>query len=217
VRLRDTTFTPDEALPDRAYFQVACGAAALGWRAGHPWKIVFVAVDRPMFWVYGTADDLAGATIAGYPAGSPPDVFLREALAGDDVEIVPCGTDAVRLGLVRSGSVAAAVLSSAVSPPPDLRPLLFGGDSVRAATTGIAVHERALTEEGGLVAALVRAHRRALAAIHARSVDVSTTVAEVFALAPSRLAELQPCFTPDGRTDASRDPELFDFSLLDQV
>ncbi len=77
VGLRDTSFTPDADLPATSYFQVACGAAALGRKAGHPWKVVLAGVDRPMFWVYGTASSLVGARIAGYPPGSPPDVLLR--------------------------------------------------------------------------------------------------------------------------------------------
>lgn len=214
VRLCDTTFTPDSELPTTSFFQVACGAAALGRNAGHPWKIVFVAVDRPLFWVYGTVQELRGARIAGYPPGSPPDVFLHQALGAIEAEIVPSASDAMRLGLVRSGFVDAAVLSSAVPPPTDLAELMFVGDHVRAVTTGIAIHERTLIEESSLVAALVRAHKRALAAIHSRSDDVAATFTDVFGLARERLLEIEPCFTSDGRAAASRDPGLFDFSFI---
>jgi len=214
VRLCDTTFVPDSALPTSSFFQVACGAAALGRRAGHLWKVVFVAVDRPLFWLYGASKDLTGGRIAGYPPGSPPDAFLREALGSTDAEIVPSASDAMRLGLVRSGAVDAALLSSAVAPPSGLRRLLFVGDTVRAATTGIAVHERALTNEASLVASLVRAHRRALAEIHSRTDAAAATLSDVFGLGPERLDEIEPCFTGDGHAETVRDPNLFDFSLI---
>ncbi len=214
VRVCDTTFTPDASLPTKSYFQVACGAAGVGRRAGHPWKVVFVGVDRPMFWVHGTSQTLAGGRIAGYPPGSPPDGLLREALGATEATIVPSASDAMRLGLVRLGAVDAAVLSSAATPPTDLKCLLFVGADVRAATTGIAVHEHALTTEPGLVAALVRAHSRALADIRAKSDEVAATLTEVFGLPSERLDELEPCFTRDGRTDTTRDPELFDYSLV---
>jgi len=43
VRVVDVTFTPDERLPQRNYFQVACGAAYLGRREGFPFKVVLAA------------------------------------------------------------------------------------------------------------------------------------------------------------------------------
>ena len=214
VVLRDTTFTPDSELPTARYFQVACGAATVGRRAGHPWKIVFAAVDRPMFWVYGTVEDLDGARIAGYPPGSPPDLLLRKALASIEAEITPSATDAMRLGLVRAGAVGAAVLSSAAHPPTDLERLLFVGDVLRAVTTGIAVHERALTEEPELVAALVRAHQRALVVIHSDSDEAASAMVDVFGLPTERLDEMRGCFTRTGRPNVANDPELFDFSLI---
>lgn len=214
VRLRDTSFTPDADLPETSYVQVACGAAALGRKGGHPWKVVFAGVDRPLFWVYGTVPNLVGARIAGYPPGSPPDVLLREALGPVEVEIVPGASDAIRLGLARSGSVDAAVLSSAVPPPADLEMLLFVGDHVRAVTTGVAVHEQALADDRALVEAVVRAHTRALGAIHARADDVAAVMVEVFGLDRGRLDELEPWFTRDGRADTARQPDLFEFSLV---
>jgi hypothetical protein len=215
VRLWDTTFTPDAALPTSAYFQVACGAAALGRQAGHPWKIVFVAVERPMFWVYGAVEKLDGSRIAGYPSGSPPDVLLREALVEPDVEILPSASDAMRIGLVRSGAVDAALLSSAVSPPSDLKQLLFLGDAIRAATTGIAVHESTLTEEPELVGALVRAHRLALTAIETSAEDVAVALTDFFGLGTERLDSIATYFTENGHADTSRDPALFDFSFIE--
>lgn len=214
VRLHDTTFTPDSQLPITSFFQVACGAAALGRKSGHPWKIVLAAVDRPLFWIYGAVTDLAGARIAGYPPGSPPDLLVREALGPIEAELVPSASDIVRLGLLSSGAVDAAVISSAVCPPTGLPCLLFVGDRVGAVTTGIAVHERALIEERDLVASLVRAHQRALAIIHSGSDEVLGALLEVFGLPNESLDRIEPCFTSDGRSEVAREPGLFDFSLV---
>lgn len=214
VRLQDTTFARDSQLPITSYFQVACGAAALGRKAGHPWKIVFAAVDRPLFWLYGSVTDLVGARIASYPLGSPPDLLVREALGPIEADLVPSASDIVRLGLLRSGAVDAAVISSAVCPPTGLQCLLFVGDRVAAVTTGIAVNERALIDQRDLVASIVHTHQRALAVIHSRSDEVFGALLEVFGLPQASLDRIEPCFTSDGRSAVARDPGLFDFSLV---
>jgi hypothetical protein len=52
VKLLDATFTPDDALPENT-FHAACGAALASFLTGQQRKVVFVACDRPMFWLYG--------------------------------------------------------------------------------------------------------------------------------------------------------------------
>ena len=50
VALIDSTFVPDEALPENT-FHAACGAALGSFLAGQRRKVVFVACDKPMFWL----------------------------------------------------------------------------------------------------------------------------------------------------------------------
>lgn len=125
VQLRDITFTPDERL-DHATAQASCASALLSIQRGMPLEVAFAAAERPMFWLYarrGTAlSDLADGRIARYPEAAPPALFLRLALAQqgleqDEVEVIAARDDLARLGLLVTGQVRAAVLSSATPAP----------------------------------------------------------------------------------------------------
>ena len=165
VRLVDTTFTPDERLPDADYFQVACGAAYFSRTV--PFGIFLAAVTRPMFWLYGSVgttavEQLAGKQIATYPSLAPPYWFNRIALRNhgldpdNDVELKPARDDAIRLGLLREGAVDAALISSAISPVAiqrlGLNTLTLLGDEIRFVTSGIATTEKIAQEDPDLVA-----------------------------------------------------------------
>jgi hypothetical protein len=54
AKLIDTTFLPEDAIPVNT-FHVACGAALGDFLSGLNRKVLFVACDRPMFWLYGRA------------------------------------------------------------------------------------------------------------------------------------------------------------------
>ena len=84
VKLVDATFVPDEALPDNT-FQVACGAALASFLSGQRRKVVFVACDKPMFWLYGrtgidSLDQLGQARVATFPDLAPPSQFLKKII-----------------------------------------------------------------------------------------------------------------------------------------
>ena len=218
VRLVDTTFTPDEKLPDANYFQVACGAAVFSRSVR--FRIFLAAVTRPMFWLYGTAgtdsvEQLAGKRIATYPALAPPYWFNRIALRNhgldpdNDVELKPARDDAIRLGLLREGAVDAALISSAISPAAiqqlGLNTLTLVGDEVRFVTSGIATTEKIAQEDPDLVEGLVNAYRRSLAVIHHSPAEIYPILADVMGV-PDEVAEktyelILPCYTADGYID----------------
>lgn len=180
VRLLDTTFLTDGQLPP-VTFHAACTAALYAWLRGAPMRVVFVACDRPMFWLVGRPGALDGGgegsiRLAGYPPGAPPGELLRLVLAADrqtagrHVEILPVRDDVARLGLVAGGDVDAAVISSGVAPGRlrrlGLDPLRFFGDAVRVPTTGLAVHRDLLEREPEVVRAMRDCHREALKLLH---------------------------------------------------
>ena len=220
VRVIDVTFTPDERLPRRNYFQVACGAAYLGRREGFPFKVVLAAATRPMFWLHASSDvgsieELRGRRVATYPPVAPPHWFNRVLLRkhgldpDTDLEFWPCRDDIIRLGLLRGGDVDAALLSSATSPVKLKRlgfsTLALSGDEVRFVTTGVATFESILAEQRDLVEAIVRAHLRALAVIHDRPDEAIAVLAEQLDasddVARETFSLMQHCFTPDGVAD----------------
>jgi hypothetical protein len=226
VHLLETTFLADEQLPPRT-FQAACTAALIAWLRGAPVRVVFVACDRPMFWLVGRA----GATlsevahsgrIASYPPGAAPGELLRlilgEAGQGGEPVLLPARDDNARLGLLLSGDVDAAVISSAVPVQRltrrGLTILNFFGDALRLPTTGLAVPVDLLDREPGVVRAMCACYREGLRLLR----EDASLAAQAFAAAldlngdeaTSAVALVRCCYTTDGRGDESAQAAAID-------
>ncbi|MDE0286780.1 MAG: ABC transporter substrate-binding protein [Gammaproteobacteria bacterium] len=219
VRLRDTSFTPDDSLPGANYFQVACGAALLSRNVR--FRVVLAAVARPMFWLYGAArisavEQLAGKRIATFPPPAPPYLFNRIVLRkhgldpDTDVELKPARDDAIRLGLLREGAVDAALISSAVAPVAiqglGLNLLTMLGDELTVVTSGLATTEKIASEDPGLVATLVNVYRQSLAVIHDSPAVIHSILEDIMSISHEDAVKTRelilPCYTPDGYVDA---------------
>ena len=172
VKLLDTTFTPDDALPENT-FHAACGAALASFLDGQQRKVVFVACDRPMFWLYGRAGidsvaKLAQARLATFPDVAPPSKFLQKYLRDVGVApgLLPCRDDTSRLGLLTSCSVDGALISSNYLPHQvgarGGQLLAFLGDSLRLPSTGLAVSSELHQSNPQLVAAMVKVYQQAM-------------------------------------------------------
>ena len=169
IELVDITFVFDKDLPQHM-LQVSCGAALASALRGTPQRVVFVAVDRPMFWLYATPDIesrnvLNNKKVATFPAVAPPHhlAYIMLQRAGfdpkEDVALSPGRDDVARFGLLKTGDADAAVIRSAVSPvavkKAGFHELCFFGDTLRMPTTGLAVHATQLKQQAGLVETLV--------------------------------------------------------------
>jgi ABC-type nitrate/sulfonate/bicarbonate transport system substrate-binding protein len=216
VTLVDTTFTRDDKLPSNRV-HAACGTALVMWLRGAPIQVVFVATDRPLFWVYGrsgarTTNALKGALIAGFPSTAPPAQFLNVILEQTgldpvrDVTILASRDDVARIGLLTAGDVDAAVISSAV-PPAEMEragfnPVCFFGDWLRVPTTGLAVTRSLLQREQPAVEALVSTFAQALALLQSDPATVQSVLAEIFRVPTRSLTAtsdlLRRCFTTTG-------------------
>jgi len=161
VSLLDTTFVPDEALPENT-FHASCGAALASFLGGKKRKVIFVACDKPMFWLYGSSDiaavsDLGQAPIATFPDASTPAQLLRKILSkkGASCGLLPCRDDVARLGMLTSGSVKAALLGSSYLPQEmearGLNTLTFIGENLRMPSTGLAVSNEMYEREPQLI------------------------------------------------------------------
>jgi len=218
AELFDLTFTADADLPEDV-LQVSCGAALASALRGQPQKIVFVAVDRPMFWIYARGrqhrlQDLAGKKMATYPPAAPPHhlanmVLARHGIdAGSDMTLRPARDDTARLGLLLSGSVDAAVISSIVAPAKleqaGMRRLCLVGDEIRLPTTGLAVHAAYLEREAERVQQVVSILAGGLALVHGDETVTGAVLQKYFAvekqLAGATAQYFRGCFTRDGRT-----------------
>ncbi len=175
VKLIDTTFLPDEALPDNS-LHVACGAALASFLSGAKRKVVFVACDRPMFWLYArpginSVQELKRGSVATFPDVAPPSKFLKKLLqdAGVNPGLLPSRDDIARLGLLSSSSVDGALLSSRFLPSEvektGAKQLAFVGDNLRLPSSGLAVSEEFYGTQPALVATMVGIYHRAMKAV----------------------------------------------------
>ena len=85
VELVDITFVADADLPGN-WFQASCGAALSSAVRGRQQRVVLVAADKPMFWIYSRPDlkrieDLRGVRLATFPPTAPPRHLANIVLA----------------------------------------------------------------------------------------------------------------------------------------
>ena len=212
VTLLDTTFVPDEALPENT-FHAACGAALASFLKGEKRKVVFVACDKPMFWLYGrqgveNLEQLTQARVATFPDAAPPAHFLRKFLsdAGIAPGLLPSRDDTARLALLTSGSVDAALLSSLYLPHEvesrGPQRLAFMGDSLRLPSTGLAVSSELDDEQPELVAQMVKIYQEAMKYVHDDDQVLSAVLTDAFGMPVDALAEsmelVRDCYNPFG-------------------
>jgi ABC-type nitrate/sulfonate/bicarbonate transport system substrate-binding protein len=179
VVLQDGALGPEDE-SNNVSFSAACGSALCNRLRGGDQVVVFVTSPRPMFWLSirngRTPGDLKDSVIAGYPPGTPPDVFLSILLrrAGldpvEDLRRQSFRNDLARLEMVKSNHAGAALLSSSLPPrliegSNELREV-FLGQSISVPTSGLAVNEELLREQPEVVRAMVDSFRRALDLIH---------------------------------------------------
>ncbi|MBI4445070.1 MAG: ABC transporter substrate-binding protein [Acidobacteria bacterium] len=215
-RLRDITHLDENDLPEDL-ISFACGSALMGALKESGRKIVLVSTIHPMFWLYGHGVselfDLVGKQVAGYPVNAPPSYFLKMILRQSgiepaEIEIEPARDDLARLGLLKAGEVAAAVISSAF-PPMTLtklgfKKLLFFGDVLRIPSAGLAVSEILIYKYPEIIRKIIDIFRISLKTIRQSPAHVNPMIAEL--LHPSNLEEIdcesiRNCFTDEGRID----------------
>jgi ABC-type nitrate/sulfonate/bicarbonate transport system substrate-binding protein len=220
VELVDITFIPDAELP-KHWFQASCGAALASAVRGIPQRVVFVAVDKPMFWIYASPGirsvaELRNKRLATFPAVAPPHHLANIILAragldvAADVSLHCARDDTARLGLLKGGYVDAAVISSALAPAKltglGFNTLCFFGDEIRIPTTGLGVDQHYLDKEPELTRLLVDTHKASLSLIHDDPVLVGRVLQDYFDVAKEHADATarfyQSCYTKDGKTTA---------------
>jgi len=218
IELIDITFVADTELPLHVS-QVSCGAALGSALRGIPQKIIFVATDQPMFWIYSNSriksiEELVNSKIATFPAIAPPHHLANIILSKfglnveQDVVLLPARDDVARFGLLASGNVDAAVISSTIAPAKIERAgknkLCFFGDEIRIPTTGLAVDQAYLEKEPELFQSLVNILKESLSIIHEDPEAVASVLTEYFDVAENYQMEtaevLQNYYTQDGKT-----------------
>lgn len=196
--LKDLTFTSEDQLPE-ACFQVACGSALCAAIKGQRLRLLLVAVNKPLFWLMSrqplTQLQETGARVAGFPPGTPPAYLLnawwRSLLHKAPLVQVPARDDLARLGLLRSGAVEAALVSSAclINQYPFSAAVdrFVLGDDLLMPTTGLAVHEREIANNPDLVRPVVQTHSAALKLIQSDTERVKKVLRDWFGAPESSL------------------------------
>jgi hypothetical protein len=192
---------------------------------GIGWKALSVNTDRPLFWFVGgvgvkSMDDLRGRRLAVHAAHTAPGCFARIVLRkhGLDpdrdltcVARVP-GDYQMDLRRLREGSIDAAYVGSTLSPEQvaaeeGFSVLSWVGDHFQIPTVGIAVDPARIPLEDPALQALVRANRRALAAIAEQPrLAIHYIGAFLGRLTPEEAQQyyeryIGPYFTSDGRAN----------------
>jgi ABC-type nitrate/sulfonate/bicarbonate transport system substrate-binding protein len=217
VELIDITFIPDTELPE-SVFQASCGAALASAIKGIPQRVIFVATDRPMFWIYSSSSlaslqDLSNTKIATFPVVAPPhhlaNIILNKAGINveQSIELLAARDDVARFGLLKSGSVDAAVISSAIAPAKieqsGLNKLCFFGDEIRIPTTGLGIDQSFLDKEPQLAISFVNILKVGLSIIHNDPDFIALVLNKYFDVDDSfknETAKLyQKYYTQDGR------------------
>lgn len=217
-RLIDATFLSERDVLDRDYVQVACGSAYLGRRRGVRMRVVLAGVHRPLFWLVSPPHVrdvhlLGGHSVATYPPAAPPHYLLNAVLRqggldpSRDVALVPGRDDTARLGLLRQGEVAAALVSSAaltaVLRRQDLVILAWLGANLTFVTSGLAASEDALVSSPDLIEAVVGVHRRGLGVVQTDEDATVAVIRDVTGatrdLARTTYQRIRGAYTPEGR------------------
>jgi len=218
TELVDITFMSDAELPT-GKFQVSCGSALSSALKGIPQRVVFVATDKPMFWIYSKKEihnikALKNKKLATFPAIAPPHhlaniVLMKSGLNVDqDISLLPARDDTARFGLLKSGDVDAAMISSAIAPAKlekcDFKRLCCLGDELRVPTTGLAIDQTYLDKETRLIQTLVNILKQSLAIIHEDPDTVASVLHKYFDVDDDIKKEtaklLGQYYTKDGRT-----------------
>jgi ABC-type nitrate/sulfonate/bicarbonate transport system substrate-binding protein len=210
VELIDITFISDADLPEDV-FQASCGAALSSALRGIPQRIIVVATDRPMFWIYSndsisSLEDLQDSRIATFPAIAPPHHLANIILGkhGIDVKqqvrLLPARDDTARFGLLSAAYVDAAVISSALSPvqigQQGFNNLCFFGDEIRIPTTGLAVDQSFIEKEPELTRTLVSIYKQSLSMIASDPALVRSVLQDYFNVADTYSKKTAEIFTP---------------------
>ena len=154
-------------------FSTSSGSALAGIIRGLPLKVVYVNIDRPLYWVYTnrpeirTVADLKGKRLAIQSRGDTMEVAASHVLRQNgldpvrDVIWVAVGTGANRLSALQAGAIETAVLAFAdrvmAQQEGKLREVVDLGREVRMLYTGLATSDRLLKERNELARGFIRA------------------------------------------------------------
>lgn len=144
---------------------------------GRPMKCLIFSVARPLMFLMSKKEikeprDLKGKKVAGSTPGASATLLAMQALRhfglepGKDVSILPMGgTAAGRLAVLDSGAVDASLLSvpeNFYAREKGYNELLFLGDVVEFAQSGLGATERRIRESADEVYKMVRAQLRSV-------------------------------------------------------
>jgi ABC-type nitrate/sulfonate/bicarbonate transport system substrate-binding protein len=194
IELLDITFIAEADLP-KSVFQASCGAALASAIKGIAQRVIFVATVSPMFWIYSSRqltklEELKDKKLSTFPTMAPPhhlaNIVLNNAgvNVAECVELLPARDDVARFGLLKSGAVEAAVISSALSPikiqQAGFNKLCMIGEEISIPTTGLAIDQFYLDKEPQLAQTFTAILKKSLSIIQNDPASIARVLKKYF-------------------------------------
>lgn len=210
-------------------FGMSAGASLAAGLRGAPLRIVFVQIDKPLYFLFTqpeihTAAELDGKSVGIAAVGDSTQLATKATLKGlganpDAVSYVANITGPQSVAALQSGSVAGA----AVSAPYDLiaqrlgfRNLGFMGDYLDYLTAGLATHEDHIQNQPDLVHATLRAEIKAHRYMQQNRLGTIAHMARFLEISPEDAAEAYDAYMRYLTTDGTSTPDVLERILQDQ-
>ncbi len=210
-------------------FSMSAGASLAAALRGAPVRVVFVQIDKPLYFLFTQPDIHSAAELVGKPVGiaavgDSTQLATKATLKGlgadpEAISYVANITGPQSVAALQSGAVAGA----AVSAPYDLiaqragfRNLGFMGDYLDYLTSGLATTEEHLQHDPDLVHAVLRAELKAHRYMQQNRAGTIVHLARFLGISPDDAAEAYDAYLRYLTADGTSKPEVLENILRDQ-
>jgi NitT/TauT family transport system substrate-binding protein len=156
-------------------FSLSAGSALAAAISGAPIKVVYVHVDKPLYYLYARDDikdikSLEGKKIGIDAVGGSQDLAVRRAMKDAGADASKSTFLAIGFQSIPPSMIAGALDAGVITPPkefalrsPNVKFVNLGflGDIVPGLTGGVATTDRVIRQRPDMVRAVMRAHAKA--------------------------------------------------------
>jgi len=156
-------------------FSLSAGSALAAAISGAPIKVVYVHVDKPLYYLYARGDikdikSLEGKKIGIDAVGGSQDLAVRRAMKDAGADASKSTFLAIGFQNIPPSLIAGAIDAGVITPPkefalksPNIKFVNLGflGDIVPGLTGGVATTDRVIRQRPDMVRAVMRAHAKA--------------------------------------------------------
>jgi ABC-type nitrate/sulfonate/bicarbonate transport system substrate-binding protein len=227
--LMNGTLSAQSMVARQVDFGMSAGASLAAALRGAPLRLVFVQIDKPLYYLFTqpeirTAAELEGKSVGIAAVGDSTQLATKATLKGlganpEAISYVANITGPQSAAALQSGSVTGA----AVSAPYDLiaqrlgfRNLGFMGDYLDYLTAGLATHEDHIQNQPDLVHATLRAEIKAHRYMQKNRLGTIAHMARFLEISPEDAAEAYDAYMKYLTRDGTSTPDVLERILGDQ-